>query len=97
MDVISPTWLYKSNSNHFKRLLSTQGFVSVSKSSIQVTNTHKMTGPFFNHNPAFGFESNSEDDVDSEVDEGPEALGMNGGEKLRSRAKDGSGKESKGM
>ena len=54
-----------------------------------------MIGPFFNHNPAFEFESNS--DVDSEVDEGPEASGVNGGEKLRSRAKDGSGKESKGM
>ena len=96
MDVISPTWLHKSSSNHFERLLSTQGFVSVSKSSIQVTNTHKIIGPFFNHNPAFRFESDSKDDVDSEVDEGPEASGLNRGEKSRSRAKDGLGKESKG-
>ena len=96
MDAISPTRLHKSNSNHFERLPSAQGFVSVSKSSIQVTNTHKIIGPFFNHDPAFGFESDSEDDVDSEVDEGPEASGVNRGKKSRSRAKDGLGKESKG-
>jgi hypothetical protein len=85
VDVISPTRLRKSNSNYFERLPSTQGFVSVStsKSSIQVletNNTHKIIDPFFNHNSAFGFESDSEDDVDSEVNEGPEALGVNGGE-----------------
>jgi hypothetical protein len=98
VDVISPTRLRKSNSNHFERLPSTQGFVSVSKSSIQVleTNTHKIIDPFFNHNSAFGFESDSEDDVDSEVNEGPEALRVNGGEKSGSRAKNGLGKELKG-
>ena len=72
--------LHESNSNHFERLPSAQGFVSVSKSLIQVINTHKIIGPFFNHNPAFGFQSDSENDADSEVDEEPEALGVNGGE-----------------
>ena len=89
--------LHESNSNHFERLPSAQGFVSVSKSLIQVIYTHKIIGPFFNHNPAFGFQSDSENDADSEVDEEPEALGVNGGEKSRSRAKDSSGKESNGM
>ena len=67
--------------------------MSASKSSIQVTNTYKTIGPFFNHNPTFGFESDSEDDVDSEVDEGPGALGVNG-EISSSGATDGLGKES---
>jgi hypothetical protein len=93
VDVISPTQLHE-NSNHFERLPGAQAFVSVSNSSIQVTNTHKIIGPFFNHNPAFGFESDSEDDVDSEVDEGPAASGLNEGGKSRSRAKDVLGKES---
>ena len=66
--------------------------MSAAKSSIQVTNTYKTIGPFVNHNPAFGFESDSaEADVDSE---GPEVSGVNGGEKSRSRAKDGLRKES---
>ena len=88
--------LPKSSFKLFKRLPSAQEFVSVWKSLIQA---HKPTGPFFNHNPAFGFESESEDEVDSDVDEKIEASGVNRGEKLRARVKDSLSldKGSKGM
>jgi len=89
--------LPKSSSKLFERLPSAQEFVSVWKSLIQVTQAHKPTAPFFNHNPAFGLESESEDEVDSEVDERIEASGVNREEKSRARVKDSLDNGSKGM
>jgi hypothetical protein len=55
----------------------------------------KIIGPFFNHNPVFGFESDGED-MDLEDGEEMEALGVNCGEKSGAQVKDSMGKESKG-
>ena len=51
-----------------------------------------MIGPFFNHNPTFGFECDSED-IYLEDDEEMEVLRVKGGV----QPKDGFGKELKGM
>lgn len=55
----------------------------------------KIIGPFFNHNPVFGFESDGEE-IDLEDGEEIEALGVSGGEKSGAQVKDSLGKESKG-
>ena len=63
--------------------------MSVNLQFDQLTN---KIGPFFNHNPAFGFESESED-IYLEDDEEMEVPRVKGGV----QANDGFGKELKGM